>query len=41
MADVWKSMLAKDAISGKEGTVHATINGEVIPVANVRTLMQK
>ena len=41
MADVWKSMLAKDAISGKEGTVHATINGEVIPVAECKNINAK
>ena len=41
MADTWKSMKAGDAISGKEGTVYATINGEVIGVAECKNINAK
>lgn len=41
MADVWKSMKASDAISGKEGTVYATIDGEVVAVAECKNINAK
>lgn len=41
MADNWKYMKAGDAISGKEGALYATIDGEVIQVAECKTISAK
>ena len=41
MADNWQFMKAGDAISGKEGTLYATIDGEVIPVAECKSFTAK
>lgn len=41
MADNWTFMKAADAISGKEGTLYATIDGEVIPVAECKSISGK
>ena len=41
MADNWQFMKAADAISGKEGTLYATIDGEVIPVAECKSFTAK
>ena len=41
MADNWQFMKAADAISGKEGTLYATIDGEVIAVAECKSVSAK
>ena len=41
MADNWTWMKAADAISGKEGTLYATIDGEVIAVAECKSFSAK
>lgn len=41
MADSWKYMKAKDAISGKEGALYATIDGTVVQVAECKTITAK
>lgn len=41
MAENWQFMKAADAISGKEGTLYATIDGEVIPVAECKSFTAK
>ena len=41
MANNWAYMKASDAISGKEGTLHATIDGKVIPVAECKSITAK
>lgn len=37
----WNYMKAKDAISGTEGTLYATIDGEVIPIAECKSFSAK
>ena len=37
----WEYMKAKDAISGKEGTLYATIDGEVVAVAECKSFSAK
>ena len=39
--DGWKFMKAEDAISGKEGALFATINGETIQVAECKNISAK
>lgn len=39
--DGWKFMKAKDAISGKEGALFATIDNESIPVAECKNISAK
>ncbi len=34
-------LLAKDTISGKEGSIYATINGEIKPFAHVKSISAK
>lgn len=41
MADNWKYMKASDAISGKEGALYATIDGNVIQVAECKSITAK
>lgn len=41
MADTWKYMKASDGISGKEGTLYATIDGKVVPVAECKSINAK
>lgn len=41
MAQNWTYMKAEDAISGKEGTLYATINGNVTPVAECKSISAK
>lgn len=41
MADGWKYMKAEDAISGKEGALYATIDGNVIQVAELKNISAK
>lgn len=41
MADAWKYMKAEDAISGKEGQLYATIDGNVIQVAELKNISAK
>ena len=41
MANNWAYMKAKDAISGKEGSLYATINGQVIQVAECKSINAK
>ena len=41
MADNWAYMKAKDAISGKEGSLYATIDGKVIQVAECKSINAK
>ena len=37
----WKYMKAEDAISGKEGTLYAIIDGSVIAVAECKSINAK
>ena len=37
----WSYMRAKDAISGTEGTLYATIDGEVVPIAECKSFSAK
>jgi len=39
--DNWKYMKAEDAISGKEGALYATINGETVQVAECKNISAK
>lgn len=41
MADNWAYMKASDAISGKEGSLYATIDGKVIQVAECKSINAK
>ena len=41
MADNWAYMKASDAISGKEGSLYATIDGKVIQVAECQSINAK
>lgn len=41
MADGWKYMKASDAISGKEGALYATIDGNVRQVAECKNISAK
>lgn len=41
MADNWKYMKAGDAISGKEGALYATIDGNVTQVAECKSITAK
>lgn len=41
MADNWKYMKASDAISGKEGSLYATIDGNVTQVAECKSITAK
>lgn len=41
MADNWAYMKASDAISGKEGSLYATIDGKVIQVAECKSVNAK
>lgn len=41
MADTWKYMKSSDAISGKEGSLYATIDGNVIQVAECKSITAK
>lgn len=41
MADNWSYMKARDAISGKEGTLYATIDGEVVSIAECKNFTAK
>lgn len=41
MADAWKYMKAEDAISGKEGALYATIDGNVTQVAECKSITAK
>lgn len=41
MADGWKYMKAEDAISGKEGALYATIDGNVVQVAELKNISAK
>lgn len=41
MADNWTYMKASDAISGKEGSLYATIDGKVIQVAECKSINAK
>ena len=41
MAENWKYMKAKDAISGKEGSLYATIDGNVTQVAECKSITAK
>lgn len=41
MADTWGYMKSSDAISGKEGTLYATIDKEVIPVVECKNISAK
>lgn len=41
MANNWAYMKAKDAISGKEGSLYATIDGKVIQVAECKSINAK
>lgn len=41
MADGWKYMKAEDAISGKEGTLFANIDGNIKPVAELKNISVK
>lgn len=41
MANNWAYMKAKDAISGKEGSLYATIDGNVIQVAECKSINAK
>ena len=41
MANNWAYMKASDAISGKEGSLYATIDGKVIPVAECKSINAK
>lgn len=41
MAENWKWMKAADAISGKEGTLYATIDNRRIPVAECKSFSAK
>ena len=41
MSDNWKYMKASDAISGKEGSLYATIDGNVTQVAECKSITAK
>ena len=41
MVENWKYMKAKDAISGKEGSLYATIDGNVTQVAECKSITAK
>nr|DAE34273.1 MAG TPA: tail tube protein [Caudoviricetes sp.] len=41
MADEWKYMKAHEGISGKEGTLYATVNNQVIPVMECKSITAK
>lgn len=41
MADTWEFLKAADAISGKEGTLYAEIDGNVVAVAECKTISAK
>lgn len=41
MANNWAYMKASDAISGKEGSLYAKIDGKVIPVAECKSINAK
>ena len=41
MAENWSYMKAEDAISGKEGTLYATIDGNVMAVAECKNISAK
>ena len=41
MADEWKYMKAREGISGKEGTLYATVNNQVIPVMECKSITAK
>ena len=41
MADGWAFMKAADAISGSEGTLYANIDGNVVAVAECKTISAK
>ena len=41
MADNWAFMKAADAISGQEGTLYANIDGNIVPVADCKSIRAK